>query len=1199
VDLALVLNAVRAREAYKQALSAARSGSIAVGALRAARPMLAAALAQDLGRPTLIVTARPDRASALASEFTAWWPQAALHVLGEPAPMAYEIASWDQRVIRERATALAALADPTGTPVVITSARALLLSTLPRAVFTARTTTLTRGGRLSLDHLLGRWVSAGYEPTTVVLEPGQFARRGGIADIWPVTAPKPVRIELFGDEVDTLRPFEPGTQRAIGQVETVTVTPAREGLMPDGRTDGRIDRRTDEQTDGGASVGRSALPAEFQLPLNFGPASMLEYLTETAAVIVDDWVEFDDVVADLLEHAEEQRQLQHEAGLIPVDWPSPYMPASALRAGLAARLRVHLASDRAEDDTRSPLGRLFSPAPRFGGQVRGLFEALTDGRLRGQAQLIVARQAARLANLWSAASGYPAQAVDRLDAPLVAGQIAFVTGGLSEGWALQAEGGRPETEDGRRQTALEGPKAEDGGRTTDGAGRGTDEGPEPVSRPPSSVVYSDAEVFGVARILRSRRRANRRGAPESNYAEFKHGDLIVHEDYGVGRFRELGQRVIDGLEREYLVLEFAEGDELYVPVYQADRLSRYVGASDTPPALSRLGSSEWTNARGKAQAAAEQVARELLELYAKRELASGHAFSHDSVWQAELEGAFPFVETEDQNRAIHDVKADMERPRPMDRLICGDVGFGKTEVALRAAFKAVMSGTQVAILVPTTVLAQQHYHTFKQRFAPYPVKVEMLSRFRTARESRTVLHRLAEGQVDVVIGTHKLLGRDVRFRNLGLLIVDEEQRFGVTHKERIKALRASVDVLTLTATPIPRTLYMALAGLRDISTITTPPEERLPIITHVGPYNERLVRQAIVRELERDGQIFYLHNRVQSIGIVRDRLARLAPEARIGVAHGQMEEHELSAVMDSFSGGNLDLLVCTSIIESGLDIPNANTLIVDRADTFGLAQLYQLRGRVGRSTQQAYAYFFTASDYRPTPEARERLDTLAEQTELGAGYAIAMRDLEMRGAGDIIGPKQSGQITAVGFHLYTKLLGQAVRRLRGPGPVDGGSRPAEDGAAPSTATTALELGATATVDLPLALAIPDTYVADGALRAQLYQRMAAITRASEIDTFTQELAERFGPPPKPVENLLYQLRVKLAAIRAGIPSVSSEGGMIVFSLHPAEPDVLARQAYDLLGAERLFKRRAYLRRMPEAQWKPRVLEALHRLSRER
>ncbi len=1166
MDLALVLETVRAREAYQHALSAAQSGSIAVGALRAARPMLAAAFAQDLGRPTLVVTARPDRAGALASEFAAWWPQAVLHVLSEPAPMAYEIASWDQRVIRERATALAALADPTGTPVVIASARALLLSTLPRAVFAARTTTLTRGGRISLDHLLGTWVSAGYEPTTVVLEPGQFARRGGIADIWPVNAPKPVRIELFGDEVDTLRPFEPGTQRAIGQVEALTVTPAREGLTPDKRTDG------------GASVGRSALPAEFQLPMNFGPTSMLEYLTETAAVIVDDWVEFDDVVADLLEHAEEQRQLQHEAGLIPGDLPSPYVPARALRAGLAARLRVHLAGDRGGDDTRSPLGRLFSPALRFGGQVRGLFEALGDGQRRGQAQLIVARQAARLADLWSAASGYPAQATDRLDTPLVPGQIAFVTGGLSEGWALQAEDGGREAEDGRWET---------------------DGGSGPVSRPLSSVVYSDAEIFGVARILRSRRRAKRRGAPESNYAEFKHGDLIVHEDYGVGRFRELGQRVIDGLEREYLVLEFAEGDELYVPVYQADRLSRYVGASDTPPALSRLGASEWTNARGKAQAAAEQVARELLELYAKRELASGHAFSNDSVWQAELEGAFPFIETEDQNRAIHDVKADMERPRPMDRLICGDVGFGKTEVALRAAFKAVMDGMQVAILVPTTVLAQQHYHTFKQRFAPYPVKVEMLSRFRTARESRAVLHRLAGGEVDVVIGTHKLLGKDVRFKNLGLLIVDEEQRFGVTHKERIKALRASVDVLTLTATPIPRTLYMALAGLRDISTITTPPEERLPIITHVGPYNERLVRQAIVRELERDGQIFFLHNRVQSIGIVRNRLARLAPEARIGVAHGQMEEHELSSVMDRFSGGDIDLLVCTSIIESGLDIPNANTLIVDRADTFGLAQLYQLRGRVGRSTQQAYAYFFTAADYRPTPEARERLETLAEQTELGAGYAIAMRDLEMRGAGDIIGPKQSGQITAVGFHLYTKLLGQAVRRLKAEPPGSArGPQPA-DGAAPATPATPLELGATATVDLPLALAIPDTYVADSALRAQLYQRMAAITRDSEIDTFAQELAERFGPLPEAVENLLYQLRVKLAAIEAGIPSVSSEGGMIVFNLHPAEPEVLAHQAYDLLGAERLIKRRAYLRRMPEAQWKPRVLEALRRVGSER
>ncbi|MEK7324459.1 MAG: transcription-repair coupling factor, partial [Chloroflexota bacterium] len=594
---------------------------------------------------------------------------------------------------------------------------------------------------------------------------------------------------------------------------------------------------------------------------------------------------------------------------------------------------------------------------------------------------------------------------------------------------------------------------------------------------------------------------------------------------------------IEGSEREYIHIQYEGGDDLFVPIIQADRITKYIGSGDAEPALSRLGTSEWVNTRTRAQQAAEQVASELLELYAKRELAPGRAFSPDNTWQKELEASFGYIETDDQLKAIAAVKTDMERPRPMDRLICGDVGYGKTEVALRAAFKAVNDGVQVAMLVPTTVLAQQHFNTFGQRLAAYPVKVEMLSRFRSHAEQEKIIEGLASGQVDIVIGTHRLISKDVQFKDLGLLVIDEEQRFGVTHKERLKQMRTEVDVLTLTATPIPRTLYMSLTGLRDISMINTPPDERLPIITHVGPYNERAVRQAILRELDRGGQIFFVHNRVQSINIVKHKLEKLVPEARIGVGHGQMNEHELERAMTAFTQDEIDILLCTSIIESGLDIPNANTLIVDRADTFGLAQLYQLRGRVGRAANRAYAYFFHDKHHRMTPEGRQRLETIAEQTELGAGYSIAMRDLEMRGAGDILGARQHGQIAAVGFHLYTRLLAQAVKNLK----YQTSNFKSSDGT--PFGVWNLEFGVS--VDLPLPASLPSDYIPDRNLRLKLYRRLAEIKDEAGLDEIAAELADRFGQPPKPVESLLFLIRVKLLAYKAGIEGVASEDGQIV------------------------------------------------------
>jgi transcription-repair coupling factor (superfamily II helicase) len=653
---------------------------------------------------------------------------------------------------------------------------------------------------------------------------------------------------------------------------------------------------------------------------------------------------------------------------------------------------LHLGGSQLEDVAEQAgyahLGELFAPGPRYGGQLRTVMTALHDLNLTQDRVVVVSNQLLRLCELWEEQERTPSRPpVENL--PTLPEGVSFVEGALAEGWTFKPDSGKRPTH-----------------------------------------LFTDAEIFGWKRPEPRRHRVPRAVSPEAYFADMAPGDYVVHVEYGIGRFVGLKKRTMEGSEREYLVIQYAGSDILYVPIHQADRLSRYVGAGDAEPALSRLGSPEWAKTKEAARAAAEEVARDLLDLYARRESIHGFAYSPDAPWQHELEASFPYVETEDQLRVLAEVKADMESPTPMDRLICGDVGYGKTEVALRAAFKAVMDGKQVAILVPTTVLAQQHFTTFSQRLTPFPVKVEMLSRFRTRQEQKEILESTAVGGVDILIGTHRLLQPDVAFRDLGLLIIDEEQRFGVTHKERLKQMRTEVDVLTLTATPIPRTLYMSLSGIRDISTINTPPEERLPVLTHVGPYDDKLVRQAILRELDRGGQVFYLHNRVSTIRAIARRLRELVPEANIVIGHGQMPEEELEMVMAEFARGEYDVLLCTTIIESGLDIPNANTIIIDRADTFGLAQLYQLRGRVGRGANRAYAYLFHPRTSRLTPEARARLDTIAEQTELGGAMSIAMRDLEIRGAGDLLGTRQSGYIASVGFHLYTQLLGQAVQKLR-------------------------------------------------------------------------------------------------------------------------------------------------------------------------
>ncbi|NLX10264.1 MAG: transcription-repair coupling factor [Chloroflexi bacterium] len=1079
--------------------------------LRAARPYVVAALAADLGRPVIVLTGRVDRAYNVAEQMPVWVPDLPVQRFAEPTAIFYERAPWTETTIRSRLDTLATLVKPVGTrpepdapaPIVVSSAYALMQKTMPVREFRAGSRVLRAGGRAEPDALLRHWLQIGYAPASIVVGPGTFSRRGGILDVFPMSAGWPVRIEFFGDEIESLRTFNPATQRSLDSVSEVIITPAREALprfTPDvaDRLAAWFAARPDPAEDVTSPLPdqeqlQNAVPfpmLEFYLPYLYSyPATLLDYVPDDALLVVEDWGTLQDSMADLEEQALSARQDKVASGQLPPDMPLPYLTWDELQDDLSTRQVLHLGTNPEFPIVEGAvLGDLFVPGPRHGGQLRMLLEDLFGLYDRGEPVVVVTQQAQRIAELWGEQETYRPP-VSHLAPADDIGRLIFVEGSLGEGWALRDE------------------------RT-------------------GYHLLTDAEIFGWKRPEPRRRQQPRALPPESSFADLQIGDYVVHVEYGIGRFAGLRKRVLDEIEREYLVIEYAGTDLLYVPIHQADRISRYIGADDSAPQLNRLGTQDWVRTKETTQRAVEEVARELLELYAVRAEVQGHAFSPDTPWQHELEASFPYVETDDQLQALHEVKTDMERPRPMDRLICGDVGYGKTEVALRAAFKAVMDGKQVAILVPTTVLAQQHYNTFSRRLLPFPVKVEMLSRFRSPAEQRTILYELAQGQVDIIIGTHRLLQSDIQLKDLGLLIIDEEQRFGVTHKERLKALRTEVDVLTLTATPIPRTLYMSLTGIRDISMIQTPPEERLPVVTYVGVYDDKLVRQAILREVDRGGQVYFVHNRVQTIQTIAERVRRLVPEASIAVGHGQMDEQQLEEIMTLFAKGEYDVLISTSIIESGLDIPNANTLIVDRSDWFGLAQLYQLRGRVGRGAHQAYSYFFHPRSSRLTPEARARLETIGEQTELGAGLSIAMRDLEIRGAGDLLGIRQSGHIAAVGFHLYTQLLAQAVRHLKG------------EGEAPHLPIST----PTVTIDLPLPAYIPTTFVNETSLRIQLYRRLAELEDMPSIDEMEAELLDRFGDLPRAIKGLLFQLRVKLLAQAANVTAIGSENGQIAIRL---------------------------------------------------
>jgi len=1108
VDLSGLLTPFEALEPYRLLRESLAQGETLppLALMRSARAPLLAALAQDSGRPMLVVAGSVERAKGLAQSLRDWLPpEVALIYFPEPLALFYERAPWTEEVIADRLRVLNTLrarAEASfSTPlIIVASVRALMQRTLPVREFRVSTRQFRLGQVLDLERTLRRWAGLGYEPVSVVEAPGQFSRRGGILDIFPPADELPVRMELFGDQIDSLRRFEPATQRSQERVDAITVTPAREALPRYGprvaehvaaQLERDLSADVEEELEHHVEGLHAAAPfrgLEFYLPYFYThPATLLDYLPEQALLVVDDQQRLQEAWAEMEEEALALRESARDEGALPPEYPLPYVTWSEWAEEMTDRLTLSLGHTAVGPD--SLIADHFVPVPHFGSQLKRVLQHIESAQYEGARVVVVSQQAQRLAELWGAEHEYVAPLEDVPQLPEQ--PLAFVHGALAEGWTM----------------------------------RGLDLGHSFSS----FQLLTDAEVFGWHRPEPRRPIRRRKVAPETFFSDLEPGDFVVHVEHGIGVFRGLVTRRMEGTELEYLLVEYGQDDRLYVPIYQADRLSRYIGADDRPPRLNRLGKARWRSVKERAQKAAEAVAKDLLELYAARRLVDGYRYGPDTTWQAELEASFPYFETEDQLEAIAEVKTDMESVDPMDRLICGDVGYGKTEVALRAAFKAVMAGKQVSVLVPTTVLAQQHYVTFRERLSPFPVEVEMLSRFRSRAEQRDVLERLIDHQVDIVIGTHRLLQPDVQFADLGLLIIDEEQRFGVTHKERLKQMRTQVDVLTLTATPIPRTLYMALTGVRDISTIQTPPEERLPVNTYVGRYEPQLVRRAILRELDRGGQVFYVHNRVETIQSVRHRLERLVPEAEFGVGHGQMRESTLEQTMKRFVAGEVDVLVCTSIIESGLDIPNANTLIIERADRFGLAQLYQLRGRVGRGAQRAYAYFFYDRLSRLTSEARQRLETIREASELGSGYAIAMRDLEIRGAGDILGTRQSGHISAVGFDLYTRLLGRAVRELKA----------AREGEPPPP-----EPLGSVRIDLPIPARLPESYVPDVGLRLKIYRRMADLQTWQEIGDMERELNDRFGPLPELAQNLMYQLRLKALARDAGIRSIGIEHGRL-------------------------------------------------------
>jgi len=1072
----------------------------AEGIVAQARPLFIAALHLATRRPTLVLCPTEELADKLHQSLAPCLPEGRARFLPSVEMTLYERYSIDTEAAADRLRVLGELVTGQG-GLLVTSASSLLHDIMPRRRFAELTRPVRSGADLDRDEVLRWLVSAGYRRAEMVTDPGEFAARGCIIDVYPPTLGEPIRVELFGDTVDSIRSFDPGTQRSRSQLGHVRLVPANETVPSDAersRAAARLEELHEEQRAHLAKDARERLAehvredaealrqGRFTDAINYyhqllfeERETLLDYVPRDTLVVVYEPHRIERACEELLGDLAEAHARRVERGEL-LQLPEPVFRGSAeLEAELAARQCVYLtllAPSLPWVERKRLVDFGHASVDSMRGSVAELCGQVSDWQLGGNAVLLSTTQAKRLKSILAE------HAVEHVEEYA---ERADLASGMAHVGSIPIAGGF----------------------RAPGCGL---------------VVVTDREMFGYHRPVLPPRRP-RAEVKLTTLAELREGDYVVHVAHGIGRYVAIVQDTVEGVERDYLQIEY-EGGVLKVPTTQIDRVQRYIGAEGAAPKLDNLAGTTWKRKRKRAEEATRRLAIDLLKLYARREAASGFRFSEDQPWQREMESAFVYDETRDQLEAIDATKDDMMSDKPMDRLVCGDVGFGKTEVAVRAAFKSVLDGRQVAVLVPTTILCEQHYRTFEERLGAYPVRIDKLSRFSTRAESRRTLDGLKSGAADIVIGTHRLLSDRVAFANLGLIIVDEEHRFGVGHKETLKLNRPDVDLLTLTATPIPRTLHMALSGIRDLSTIQEAPRGRVAIRTFCVQDEDDVIREAIRKELSREGQVYFVHNRVQTIAGCARRLKKLVPEARIAIAHGQMSDDDLEAIMLDFYAGDYDVLCCTSIIESGLDVPNVNTLIVQNSTGFGLAQLYQLRGRVGRSSRQAFAYLLYSDPARMTPDGEERLAAIKEFSELGSGLRIAMRDLEIRGAGNLLGGEQHGHIEAVGFELYCQMLQEAVAQLR-------------DGEMPRR--EASELPA---VDLPIDAFLPASYVPAEGQRLDVYRRLSTVRDLERLADIEQEIVDRFGPMPDEAANLIRVLRFRVLCSQRGVVASPIEAG---------------------------------------------------------
>ena len=1081
------------------------------------RACVGAAVARALGRPAVFVCGDEREVQVLAGDLKTLLGREPVTLLGREwqlHPGAVSSRAWEQ----SRLAALYAMARGQA-PVIVATADALAARTLPPERLVSLSRTLAVGQQADLKELAEQLACAGYTRCQQVEGVGQFALRGGILDVFSPLMEQPVRCEFFDDEIDSMGTFDPGTQRRVKNVKSALVLPAAE-VLPHAAPGGAVGladaltaladklakkqktertvqtlREDAERLRSGAAVGGAdrylaAVYPEGTAGVHYLPPESVVFLCESGRVE-------DRVKSALLQHKQDTEALL-EAGLLAGDWAKLVLSAEELYGALEefpVIMENSLPTSRYPLRPRGLLSVNAKQLSSYGGSLETAVGDMAHYRASGSAVLVLCGSETRARNLQRLLEerDIPA-ALDLQNTAMPApGEVRVALGALSAGseWP---------------QLKL--------------------------------AVLTEGQLTAAPHKRQKLKNSSNRQKLQS-YTDLSPGDLVVHVHHGVGRFVGIQKMPVDGVEKDYIKIDYAGGDCLYVPVTQLDLVSKYIGGGEDAQEhtrLNRLGGTEWTRQKSKAKAAVKDLAKGLIQLYAERARQPGYAFSPDSAWQQEFEDAFEYEETGDQLRAIEEIKKDMERPRPMDRLLCGDVGYGKTEVALRAVMKCILDGKQAAILVPTTVLAQQHYATAMSRFRSFPVNIEVLSRFTTSKEQKRILQELAEGGVDLIVGTHKLIQKSVRFHDLGLLVIDEEQRFGVTHKERLREMAKQVDTLTLSATPIPRTLNMALSGLRDMSTIEEPPKDRQPVQTYVLEHDWAILEDAMRKELARGGQVYYLHNRVETIDLTASRIQKLlGPEVHIVTGHGKMSEQELSGVMQAMVDGQADILVCTTIIETGIDIPNVNTLIIEDADKMGLAQLHQIRGRIGRSSRRAYAYLTYRRGKVLQETAAKRLAAIREYVEFGSGFKIAMRDLEIRGAGNLLGPEQSGYLMSVGYDLYLKLLEEAVLEEKG---------------------EEKKIETECSADLTVNANIPDRYVPSAEQRMDLYRRIAAIRTNDDASDLLDEMLDRYGEAPKSVLALLDVALLRAAAAKAGVSDISQKGSLLKLQLAVFRPEAL-------------------------------------------